>query len=90
LTSEGLVVNKKKPKHLFGRKELFQFTTTFWTVDDDHFTHPRNKVQIPFIIAVFCWTGARIGAFFPDKKDDTKKGLQYRVSVDGTTDEEHR
>jgi len=58
-------VNKKKPKHLFGRKELVQFTNTFWTVDDNHFTHPRNKVQIPFIIAVFCWTGARIGAFFP-------------------------
>ena len=84
LTKQGLVVNKKKPKHLFGRKELVQFTTTFWTADDDHFTHPHNKVQIPFIIAVFCWTGARIGAFFPDKKGDAKTGLQYRVSIDMT------
>lgn len=90
MTKEGLVVNKKKPKHLFGRKELVQFTITFWTVDDDHFTHPRNKVQIPFIIAVFCWTGARIGAFFPDKKDDTKKGLQYRVNINRHTYREHR
>ncbi len=83
-------MNKKKPKHLFGRKELVQFTVTFWTVDDDHFIHPRNKVQIPFIIAVFCWTGARIGAFFPDKKDDSKKGLQYRVSVGRTIGGEYR
>ena len=79
LTQEGLVVNKKKPKHLCGDKELAHFTKTFWTVDDDHFIHPRNKAQISFIIAVFCWTGARNGACFPDKKDDSKKGLRYRV-----------
>ncbi|KAL2046204.1 hypothetical protein N7G274_001651 [Stereocaulon virgatum] len=78
LTKERLVVNKKKPKHLFGRKELVQFTITVWTVNDDHFIHPRNKVQIPFSIAVFCWTGARTGVFFPKKKDDSKKSLQYR------------
>ncbi|KAL8706139.1 MAG: hypothetical protein Q9201_000774 [Fulgogasparrea decipioides] len=28
-------------------------------------------------MAVFCWTGARIGAFFPTRKDDGK-GLRYR------------
>jgi len=83
LTKEGLVVNKKKPKHLFGEKELVQFTNTFWTVDDDRFTHPRNKVQIPFAIAVFCWTGARIGAFFPDKENKDKGGLRYRVDLPG-------
>lgn len=82
LTLEGLIVNQKKPKHLFGEQELVQFNKTFWIVDDDHFIHPRNKAQIPFIIAVFCWTGARIGAFLPDRKDDTKKGLQYQVRVD--------
>ena len=81
LTKEGLVVNKKKPKHLFGEKELVQFTNTFWTVDDDRFTHPRNKVQIPFVIAVFCWTGARIGAFFPEKENKHKAGLRYRVGL---------
>jgi len=79
LTYKGLVVNKKKPKHLFGEKELVQFTKTFWTVDNSQFIYLRNKAQIPFIIAIFCWTGARIGAFFPDKKDNSKKGLQYRV-----------
>ena len=42
-----MIVNKKKPKHLFGWKEFTQFTITFWTVDDKVFIHPRNKVQIP-------------------------------------------
>ena len=74
-------MNKKKPKHLFGEKELVQFTNTFWTVDDERFVHPRNKVQIPFIIAVFCWTGARIGAFFPEKENKDKGGLRYRVGL---------
>ncbi|KAL2036358.1 hypothetical protein N7G274_010925 [Stereocaulon virgatum] len=75
---EGLVVNKKKPKHLFGEQELVQFTNTFWAVDDAHFIYPRNKVQIPFTIAVLCWTGARIGAFFPEKENKDKGGLRYR------------
>ena len=77
-------MNKKKPKHLFSEKELVQFTNTFWAVDDAQFIHPRNKVQIPFIIAVFCWTRARIGAFFPEKENKDKGGLQYRVDLLGT------
>jgi hypothetical protein len=43
LTKEGLVVNKKKPKHPFGKKELVQFTITFWTVDDDQPFHPSTQ-----------------------------------------------
>ena len=74
-------MNKKKPKHLFGEKEFTRFITTFWTVDDKVFIHPRNKSQIPFVLSLFFWTAARIGAFFPEKKDDIKKGLQYRVSI---------
>ena len=72
LTEEGVVANKKKKKHLFGKTELIQFNTTFWTVDDIIFMYSRNKVQIPFIISVFCWTGARINIFFLDfnNKDD--------------------
>ena len=60
LAKEDLVVNKKKKKQLFGEKELVQFNLTFWTIDDAQFIHPRNKAQVPFAIAVFCWTGARV------------------------------
>ena len=53
----------------------------FWTMDDDDvLMHPRNKVQIPFLIWLYCWTGARIGAFFPKEKEG-KKGLRYRVCL---------
>ena len=64
--------------------------TYHYFLDRYHFTYPRNKVRIHFIIAVFCWTGARIGAFSPDRKDDTKRNFQHRMSDDGTVDEEHR
>jgi len=80
LTEERLVVNTKKPKHLFGKDDLIQFHTTFWTKDDANFIHPRNKIQIPFIIDVFCWTGARIGAFFPNPSDKDEAGLRYKVN----------
>lgn len=87
LAKEGLVVNKKKPKQLFGERELVQFNVTFWTIDDAQFTHPRNKAQVPFAIAVFCWTGARIGAFFPDQENKDKGGLRYRVDSKGRFEE---
>ncbi|KAI9764073.1 MAG: hypothetical protein M1840_008877 [Geoglossum simile] len=78
LTEEHLIVNVKKPKHLFGRDDLIRFHITFWTMDEENFTHPRNKLQIPFIIHVFCWTGARIGAFFPGCDNRNEAGLRYK------------
>lgn len=71
----------KKPKYNFGEHEWSEFYRTFWTNDDIQFTHPRNKVQIPFAIAIFCWTGARIGAFFPNKYNKQEAGLRYRVGL---------
>ncbi|KAL6714267.1 hypothetical protein ACLMJK_007690 [Lecanora helva] len=78
LRAEGVVVNKKKPKHLFGKAELINFNITFWTVDEDCFIHPRNKVQVPFLMNLFSWTGARIGAFFPNGENKGQAGLRYR------------
>lgn len=80
LVKDGLVASKKKPKHLFGKIELTQLNITFWIIDDSHFVHPRNKAQIAFAIAVFCWTGVRIGAFFLNIENKVRGGLRYRVS----------
>lgn len=77
---EGETVNKRKIKRLFRETEFIQFNTAFWTADDACFIHPRNRVQVPFAILVFCWTGARIGAFFPNSKEGTK-GLLYKVQL---------
>lgn len=74
-------MNKKKSKYLFGGKELVQFTNTYWTVDDAQFTYSRSKVEIPLAIAVFYWTGVRIGAFFSEKENKHKTGLRYRVDL---------
>ena len=74
-------MNKKKQKQFFSEKELVQFNITFLTIDDAQFTHPRNKAQVPFAIAVFCWTGARIGAFFPNQENKDNGGLRYQVCL---------
>ena len=76
-------MNMQKEKHLFGMKELIEFNKTFWTADEGHFIHPRNKAQVPFLMSVYCWTGARIGSFFPDKHGKMAAGLRYRVSARG-------
>ena len=49
---EGLVVNKKIRKQLFGGRDLIQFNGTFWAIDDAQFTHPRNEAQVQFAIVV--------------------------------------
>jgi hypothetical protein len=72
---KGLVSTRKKPKHLFGKPELDRFHEALWTKDDLIFTHPRSVVQTLFLNDAFCWTGARIGAFF------SKAGLQYQVNL---------
>ena len=72
-------MEKYEKKHLFGGKEVIQFTITFWTADGAVFIHPRNKAQIPWVINLLSWTGARIGAFLTDMKTKSKGGLCYRV-----------
>ena len=79
LTSGAVFVNRKRPKHLFGKPDLDRFNTTFWTVDESAFIHPRNKFQIPFAMAVCCWTGARIYVFSPGVKDKNTAGFRYWV-----------
>ncbi|KAL8649381.1 MAG: hypothetical protein Q9210_004441, partial [Variospora velana] len=64
---------KKKDKYNLGPKEKENHIYTFWTVDEDNFIHLRNKVLIPFILSVYCWTGARIGTFFPKKKGGSRR-----------------
>ena len=81
LTKEGVIINLLKPKYLFGENELVNFNTIFWTIDKSCFVHPRNKAQIPFLLAIYCWTGARIGAFFPDGKE---KNRHRWSSISGT------
>ncbi len=75
---EKLVTNQKKKKQLWGKDEYIQFQRTYWTCDYSVFGHPRNKVQIAWLISVFCWTGARKGALFAGEE---KGGLRYRVSL---------
>ena len=38
--------SKKKTKYLFGKTELIRFITTFWSIEDETFVHPRNKIQV--------------------------------------------
>jgi hypothetical protein len=37
------------------------------------YIHERERAQFHFLLLVYYWTGAQIGAFF------NGKGLQYRV-----------
>jgi uncharacterized protein DUF3435 len=64
-------VNKRLPKHNFTSRDLSRILLVLWTQDDLIFIHERYRIQFTFIIRVYCWTGARLGAFFTG-------GLRYR------------
>lgn len=75
LTAGGLVVNKRRPKHLFTLNDLTRFLFTRWTQDDLVFIHERYRLQFILIFRMYCWTEARLAAFFTG-------GLRYGVSRD--------
>jgi hypothetical protein len=64
LTVEGFVVNKTRPKHNFRDRDLTRLLVTPWTANDLIFIPERYRVQFTFIVRVYCWIGARIGALF--------------------------
>lgn len=72
LTAEGIVVNQRLPKDNFSVENLTHVLRTLWTKDDLSYVPECYRVQFMFIINVYCWTGARLGAFFTG-------GLEYEV-----------
>jgi hypothetical protein len=58
------MVNIKRPKHNFSVVDLTRVLVTLWTKDDLIFISERYRLQFTFIFRVYCWTGARLGAFF--------------------------
>lgn len=71
LPEEGLLVNRWWPKHNFTEKDLTRILCTLFTKDDLIFIPDRYRIRFAYIIQVYCWKGARIGAFFTN-------GLHYR------------
>jgi hypothetical protein len=66
------VINKHREKNNFTEQDATRIILTAWTKDDLIFIPERYRVQFTFIFNVYCWTGARIGAFFKGG------GLRYR------------
>lgn len=73
---DGDVVNAKRPKHNSGIEDLDNTLVALWTQDVTAFIPERHRVQATLLFHILCYTGARIGAFFPGKDKD---GLRWRV-----------
>jgi hypothetical protein len=66
------VVNIRRPKHLFTERDLNRLLRTPWTEDDPIFIPQRYRIQFHYIFLEYCWTGARVFAFFTG-------GLRYGI-----------
>lgn len=61
------------------RNDFTDLVSSMWTRDSPVFLHGLLKVSILFALQVFLFTGARIGAFIPDAKYRSQRGLRYKV-----------
>ena len=75
LFAESLVCNQHREKNNFNNEDATRLLRTVWTKDDLIYIPERYRIQFTFIFNVYCWTGARVGAFF------TGEGLCYRVTL---------
>jgi hypothetical protein len=71
---EKLAVNKHRPKNNFTKETLPCMNRTLWTKNDLIFIPERYRIQTTFVDDLYCWTGARLSAFFTG-------GLRYKVRV---------
>jgi len=53
--------------------------SSFWTLNKPIFPNGRDKIQIPLLIQLCLFTGARRGAFVPASNDKEGRGLRYKV-----------
>ena len=73
---EKVTVSKTRAKHNFSKHDLERILVTLWAFDDTTFIHERARSQTTLVLDLYCWTGARIGAFFTG-------GLRYQVRAYG-------
>lgn len=73
LTAEGEVVDECLPKHNFTKEDLDEILLTLWTSKDLIYISERDKVEFTLLLHTYCWTGARLSAFF------SGEGLRYKV-----------
>lgn len=73
LPEEGDIVNECKPKYNFTKEDLDVILLTLWTRKDLIDISENEKVEFTLLIHVYCWTGARLGAFLDGA------GLRYKV-----------
>lgn len=79
LVKEEVIEDIRRAKHMFTHDDLTNILVSLWADDDPVFIHPRYRVQLTFVILVYCYTGARIGTFIPDTSKKDERGLRYEV-----------
>lgn len=51
-----------------------------WTVDDHEYRHERYRVQLAFMLQLFCFSGARAGAIVESSSyRGTNEAITYKV-----------
>ena len=52
-----------------------------WTADDHEYLHERYRVQLAFMLQLFCYSGARAGAIVESSSyRGTNEAITYKVS----------
>lgn len=71
---QGITTTKKRDKFLFDVDDLVHVILSAWTKYDNGFFHEGMRVQMTFLLLVYCFTGARVGAFLHNGKGGVEQG----------------
>ena len=59
---------------MFDVDDLVHVIVPAWTKYDKGFFHEGMRVQMTFLLLVYCFTGARVGAFLHNGKEGVEQG----------------
>lgn len=66
---------------MFDVENLVNVVVCAWTKNDSEFIHECMRVQMTFLILVYCFSRARIGVFLHNEKADPEKEVDQTEKV---------
>ncbi|KAF2726777.1 hypothetical protein EJ04DRAFT_480035 [Polyplosphaeria fusca] len=79
LAKKGLVSTKGVPKPIAPLEVVVDLIKYLWVCDEYQFLHPRIRIQLHWVLLLFCFTGLRPGECVESSNwKGTNEGILYR------------
>lgn len=81
LIQQGYTTTKRREKFLFDVDDLVHVIVSAWIKYDNGFLHEGMRVQMTFLLLVYCFTDARVGAFLNNGKGGAEQNANENDKI---------